>query len=271
MSGSRLAQHRSSSGVPAGTDRALRDGPIVASNMFDLLPLLGLLGLLFVKEAGLPVPVPGDLLVLGAGVAAAGAGPGALPILGAILVAGYLGGSVQFLLVRDALRGPMLRLLARVGIPEERLEALGRRLRTGGARAVAISRATPAVRIGVIAASGLAALPFAVFVRGLVVGNTVFVGGHFGLGYALGAPATELVGRAGGLGLLVVGIAVLAVGGAVGWRIIARRRIAARPALDAAPPASAGLGPPAWADAGCPACLALTLLRAPIEDGAATR
>jgi hypothetical protein len=33
----------------------------------DVAPLLGLAGLLFLKEAGLPLPVPGDLLVLGAG------------------------------------------------------------------------------------------------------------------------------------------------------------------------------------------------------------
>ena len=39
----------------------------------DALGLGGIAGLLFVKEAGVPVPVPGDLVVLTAGVAAAGA------------------------------------------------------------------------------------------------------------------------------------------------------------------------------------------------------
>ena len=33
----------------------------------DVAPLLGLAGLLFLKEAGRPLPVLGDLLVLGAG------------------------------------------------------------------------------------------------------------------------------------------------------------------------------------------------------------
>ena len=37
----------------------------------DALALAGLVALLFIKEAGVPVPVPGDLLVIGAGVAAA--------------------------------------------------------------------------------------------------------------------------------------------------------------------------------------------------------
>ena len=66
----------------------------------DLVPALGLVGLLLVKEAGIPIPVPGDLLVIGAGVAAAGTGIGALILLLAILAAGYVGGTLQFLLVR---------------------------------------------------------------------------------------------------------------------------------------------------------------------------
>ncbi len=32
--------------------------------------LLAIVGLILLKEAGLPVPVPGDLIVIGAGVAA---------------------------------------------------------------------------------------------------------------------------------------------------------------------------------------------------------
>src|SRR5687767_8208847 len=74
----------------------------------ELLPALGLIALLLVKEAGVPVPVPGDLLVLGAGIAAAGPsiaatrGP-AIPapvLLAAILAAGMVGGSLQYIAER---------------------------------------------------------------------------------------------------------------------------------------------------------------------------
>src|SRR5205814_7054617 len=83
----------------------------------DLVPALGLVGLLLVKEAGIPIPVPGDLLVIGAGVAAAGTGIGALILLLAILAAGYVGGTLQFLLVRGAFRGVLLGILRRAGVP----------------------------------------------------------------------------------------------------------------------------------------------------------
>ena len=214
------------------------------------LAILGLAAVLFVKEAGVPIPVPGDLLVLGAGVAAAAAGPGALAVLVAILVAGYVGGTLQFLLVRSTLRRAMVRILVRFGVSQERLDALADLLRRRGATGVAVARATPGVRVGAIAASGLAALPASSFVPGLVAGNTLFVGGHFALGFVVGAPALALVSSAGVVSLVVIGLVALAVIGAVGWALIRRRRRAGEPSSPLT----------AWADAACPACLAIGLL-----------
>lgn len=217
----------------------------------ELGPLLGLVGLLFVKEAGVPIPIPGDLLVIGAGVAAA-ADAGLAPVdLAAILVAGFVGGSLQFLLVRGALRGPLLAVLARVGVPRERLDRLADWLRRRGTRGVAVARATPGVRIGAISASGIAALPFPAFLGGLVAGNTLFVGGHFALGFLVGAPALDLIRGLGGVAAAAVALLGFALIGAVGWAWIRRRRAAASVAT-----ASTG----DWADASCPACLGIGLL-----------
>jgi membrane protein DedA with SNARE-associated domain len=218
----------------------------------ELGALLGLVGLLFVKEAGVPIPIPGDLLVLGAGVAAA-ANAAVAPIdLAAILGAGFLGGSLQFLLVRGALRGPLLAVLARVGVPRDRLDRLADWLRRRGPKGVAIARATPGVRIGAISASGIAALPFPAFLAGLVAGNSLFVGGHFALGFLVGAPALEVIRELGAATAGVIAVAALAVLGAVGWAWIGRRR---RSRADVA-----GSAVGDWADAACPACLGIGLL-----------
>jgi membrane protein DedA with SNARE-associated domain len=234
----------------------------------DLGPLLGLVALLFVKEAGLPIPIPGDLLVLGAGVAAAANGATAPAVLGAILVAGYLGGSLQFALVRGALRQPLLALAARVGVSRERLDRLAEWLRRRGSRGVAVARATPGLRIGAISASGLAALPFPVFLGGLVAGNTVFVGGHFLLGFLIGAPALALVASAGGLALGVVGLIVLSALGAAGWAWLKRRRSTRGPRAGGV--SIAGLpSTGTWTEAACPACLAISLVGGDLGDTAA--
>ena len=226
----------------------------------DPLPVIGLVGLLFVKEAGVPVPIPGDLLVLGAGVAAAGAGIGGPLELAAILVAGFAGGSIQFLLIRGTLRERLLRLLARLGVSRERLDNLADSLRRRGAGGVAIARATPGLRVGAIAASGIAGLRFGVFLPGLVLGNTLFVGGHFALGYVVGPPALSLVAGSGGA-LVLVGLAVaLADLGALAWATLRRR---ARRSAGISSGRGLGIdlaGYGAWAEAACPACLAISLV-----------
>ena len=244
----------------------------------EFLPAIGLITLLLVKEAGVPVPVPGDLLVLGAGIAAAAAsiasgGGAAVPapmLLLAILGAGFVGGSLQFALVRGAFRDPLLGLLTRFGVPRDRLDALASWLQRRGALGVAVARCTPGVRVGATAASGLAAMPFAAFLPGLVAGNTIFVGGHFALGYFAGPAALELIAGAGGIALAAAAFVILAVLGAVGWHAVRHRRdrahsSASAPALSAAG-RNDGLPGDApswatWAEAACPACLAVALVR----------
>jgi len=150
-----------------------------------------------------------------------------------------------FQLMRGVVRAPLLRTLERIGVKRERVEALAAWLRRRGWRGVAVSRMTPGVRVGSIAASGLTDLPLGSFVIGLVVGNTAFVSAHFALGVLLGASAGRFVGAAAASLLPVaLGVVVLAVVGAVAWRLLGRRR---RRAMDAS------IG--AWADAACPACL----------------
>jgi membrane-associated protein len=238
----------------------------------DLVPALGLLGLLLIKEAGVPIPVPGDLLVIGAGVAAAAGGGGvaALLLLAGILLAGYVGGTVQFLLVRGAFRATLLAILRRAGISEARLDGLAAWLRRRGATGVATARATPAVRVGAIAASGLAGFSLRPFLAGLVVGNGLFVTAHFALGLIVGPPAVAAVSASSGPVLGLVALVVLAAVGALGWRWLRGRRArsaggtttadSSRSEAAGEPPALPSLGAGAWADAACPACLAISFV-----------
>jgi membrane protein DedA with SNARE-associated domain len=229
--------------------------------MTDGLAIAGLVGVLFLKEAGLPIPVPGDLLVIGAGIAASGLGAAAPLQLAAILLAGYAGGSVQYWIVRGALRDRFLAALARLGVPPQRLEALAGWLHRRGVRGVAVARATPGLRIGAVAASGIAGLPFrGVFLPGLVLGNGLFVGGHFALGYVAGPPALSFLSTAGSTALAVVAVALLAGLGAVVWRALQRRRAAAVVGAGQVGPPAELPGWGSWAEASCPACLAITLV-----------
>jgi membrane-associated protein len=214
--------------------------------------LLAILGLILVKEAGVPIPVPGDLVVIGAGVAARQGQLDPVVALVAIVVASIVGGVIQYGLLRTVARPALLRILGRV-MPADRLEQQTQRLRRGGTRSVAIARSTPGIRIVAIAASALAAIPGVAFVTGLAIGNALFIAAHFGLGYLVGQPIVAAFGGAlGPIAVVVVGLAVI---GAVGWAIVSRRR--GRAAVGS--PVATALE---WADACCPACLALAVIDA---------
>jgi membrane-associated protein len=214
--------------------------------------LLAIVGLILVKEAGVPIPVPGDLVVIGAGVAARQGQLDPLVALVAIIVASIVGGIVQYGLLRTVARPALLRVLGRV-MPADRLERQTERLRRGGTRSVAIARSTPGLRIVAIAASALAAIPGVAFVTGLAIGNALFIAAHFGLGYLVGEPVVALLGSAlGPIAVLAVAVAVI---GAIGWALVNRRR--GRTANGS--PLATALE---WADACCPACLTLAVVDA---------
>jgi membrane protein DedA with SNARE-associated domain len=215
----------------------------------ELAPILAIAGLILVKEAGVPIPVPGDLVIIGAGVAANQGELDPLVALVAIVLASIAGGVVQYGLLRSVARPALLRLLGRFG-SAERVDRQTDRLRRGGARSVALARSTPGVRIVAIAASALAGIPAVAFVTGLSLGNALFIGAHFGLGFLVGEPIVAAVG--GALGPLAIGAVGLALLGAVGWLVLSRR--SGRRSASVVPMAAS------WADACCPACLTAAVL-----------
>jgi membrane protein DedA with SNARE-associated domain len=217
----------------------------------DPVPLLTIVALILVKEAGVPIPVPGDLVVIGAGVAAGRGDFDPLVALSAIVVASIAGGVVQYGLLRSVARPALLRLLGRFG-SAARVDRQTERLRRGGARAVAVARSTPGVRIVAIAASALAGVPAIAFIGGLAAGNAFFIAAHFGLGYVLGESVLTSIG--GALAPLAIAAIGLMLVGALGWLVLGRLRGRRQGSA-----LSVAL---TWTDACCPACLSAAALEA---------
>ena len=198
---------------------------------------------MLLKEIGLPVPVPSDLLMIGAGVQIASGAYGPIELAVALAVAVLIGGSIQFLLARSAGRAVVYRLAARIGIRSATLDRAVARLTAGGPRAVFVGLNVPAARAAVIPAAGVARMPFGPFVLATLAGSLLFYGWHVALGYVVGPAAGALVERS--LTLAVAGAALLLAIGGLGWYILRRRANAAR----------------SWTEAACPACLAITAMR----------
>ena len=223
--------------------------------------LLAFFVVMLLKEGGVPVPVPSDLIMIGAGVQAASGSFSLLELLIALEVSILVGNSGYFLIVRGAGRRLIYRFGRFVGLTPARLDQAAAMLERRGALAVFIALNLPGVRAVIVTAAALAGMRYGAFLPPAIAGSTIFYGWHIALGYALGPAATALLERANvPLGPLLLGLAVL---GLVGWLVLRRRRLSG-----AVPEGGAPSRLRSWSEAACPACLALAALQPP-ESAAA--
>src|ERR1700746_1223384 len=199
--------------------------------------------LLLPMEAGVPIPVPADLVMFTVGErVAAGKFPLWLAVTGFEIIA-VLGTTALFV----ACRGPAQRIIARfgprLGLTEARLRRAAAFAETRGRPGLALGRGTPGLRTLTVVAAGLSGLSARRALPALIVGSSVFLQLHLVLGLLLGPLADQAFDRAKGPALGAA--AALAVAVVVFWRIRRRRRAAA---------------PAAWMEASCPACIGVSLL-----------
>jgi membrane protein DedA with SNARE-associated domain len=202
---------------------------------------LAALALLLPMEAGVPIPLPADLVMLTVGEqVAAGRFPLWLAVGGFETIA-VLGTTTLFL----ACRGPAYRVIARygprVGLTSARVGRAAAFAGTRGRAGLAVGRATPGLRTLTVIAAGVSGLRGRRALPALILGSSVFLQIHLVLGLLLGPLADRAFNQAKGPALAAV--ALLAAGALVFWR--ARRRNQA----------SAG-----WMEAACPVCLSVRLL-----------
>jgi energy-coupling factor transport system substrate-specific component len=183
--------------------------------------VIGICGLLFIEECGVPLPfAPGDLVLAIAGIAIAGGRVNALVMVAAVLAATTIGAAIGreiFALVGwDRLLKLADRLRART--PLERASGL---LRRSGWRGVFTARLIPGLRIYTTQVAGVARMPRLTFYAGLVPATALYVAAFVGLGVAFGHPILQLIRAAEHQALIV--LLVVLVG--IGLFLLARSRL----------------------------------------------
>jgi membrane protein DedA with SNARE-associated domain len=233
-------------------------------NFLATYGLLAILVVMLLKEIGVPVPVPSDLIMITAGVQAATGSYTLLELVVAIGCATLLGGSIQFLIARSAGREFIYRIGRFVGLTQARLDRAMGLLQRRGALAVFLGLNVPGARAGITPAAGLARLPYPVFAPAMLLGSGIFYGWHVALGYLVGPSATSLLeGLHLPLGPVVAGLAIL---GLLGWLLLRwHRRSETKPDLQ--PEQSTLDRLHSWTEAACPACLAITLVQQNMSKG----
>jgi membrane-associated protein len=160
----------------------------LVQGLHGVIAIVLLCGLLFVEEAGVPLPIaPGELTLLAAGllIAAGGLNPFAfVPLAIAACIAGALVGYSWARIVGE--RG--LRTVAGKFRQSKNLERVSGRVRAGGARSIAISRSIIGLRIYTTLVAGAAGVSLRTFLLGMVPVTAAWVITYVVLGAVVGIP-----------------------------------------------------------------------------------
>jgi len=208
-----------------------------ATELLARFHYLGLFAVILMEEAGVPLPVPGDLFILAMGALAQRGGAAFVPTAAVVTSATLIGAAALYQVSRHAGRPLLLRVARRFGYTaarEARVEAwLARR----GAVAVAVGRLVPGLRIVMTVVAGALRLPAVPFVLGTLVAGLAWATIYFWLGWALAAGVARLgpEGLPGGGWPIAAGLALGAAGAWLAWRRRGRDRAAAEGASAADP------------------------------------
>ncbi len=181
-------------------------------------PVVNIALVLFFEELGVPLPLPGDVMMMLGGIEAARGTTSLVTILLIEEAVTLAGATLLYLGSRRVGRPLVLRYGRYLGVTEERLESAEVRLRAHGRRSVVIGRLVPGARILTVITAGTIQLPPRDFLPALAVGAFIYLSAYTLLGYWVGPaavaaferlaiPVTSLLSLAG---LIVLGMALRA-------------------------------------------------------------
>jgi membrane protein DedA with SNARE-associated domain len=141
---------------------------------------------LALEEGGLPIPVPGDFLMLAFGVRAREGSIVLWQVIAAMEAGTILGSSLLYLLARHNGRALVERFGPLIGIGSAQLNRAERQLQRHGALAVVLGRLLPGLRILTAIACGIFRVPYRVFLPAMAVGSLIYIVAYTMLGYFAG-------------------------------------------------------------------------------------
>src|SRR5579859_1437707 len=163
------------------------------SAFLDRHGLLAAFVFLLIEEAGVPVPVPGDVLMLVLGVHAR---LGTVPLwqaVGATWLGTIIGSTFLYFASRKVGRGLVYRYGRFIRLTPTRLDSTEQWLKEHGSRAVFLGRLVPGLRILTAVACGVFEIPFTVFFPAMSLGALLYILVYTLLGYFLGQPVLDLL------------------------------------------------------------------------------
>lgn len=158
--------------------------------LFDNFSALFLFLLVFLVEAGIPIPIPYDILILGAGLRQVN-----FLLIAVAVVSGNLAGSTVLYLISLKFGHPILHKSVKfLSISEKRAILVEKWFDRWGGFAIVLARLIPGLRFAATVLSGIFSLPyFKVFLPYLFLGSVLWVSLYWILGAVLGEGVQLLI------------------------------------------------------------------------------
>ena len=176
-----------------------------------------------IEEAGVPLPVPGDLIIAYYGWRAAGDPIELAQVIVVCALASTAGTLAPYALANRFGHGIAMRVAGWLDIDEGRVDQLMRRVDRYGFRGVLVGRLIPGLRVAVSLVAGTAHLPVTRFSPAVFAAAAIYWTGWVLLGAIVGPRIEDVVSPAY-LGLVVVLIPVAVVAVFVTRLVWTRRR-----------------------------------------------
>ena len=171
------------------------------------------------EEAGVPLPLPGDLVMIWAGYRVASGQSNVLVVLLVVEVATLIGASGLYWLARRGGRPLLVRYGRFLHLDEARLLRAEGWVGRNATMAVFLGRVVPGFRIVTPLAAGVFRVPYRVFLPPLALGTLVDAGAWLGVGFYFGPGVMALLAAPQLTARLALSAVLLAALALLTWRI----------------------------------------------------
>jgi len=176
-----------------------------------------------IEEAGVPLPVPGDLIIAFYGGRASGDPLEMAQVIVVCALASTAGTLLPYLLARRFGRGAATRLAGWLDVDRKNVDLLMRRVERYGFRAVLVGRLIPGLRVAMSLVAGTSHVAIPKFSPAVFVAACIYWTGWVLLGAIVGPRLEDVVSPAY-LGVVVALIPIMLVAAFVGRVVWTRSR-----------------------------------------------
>ncbi|MBF6591762.1 MAG: DedA family protein [Ktedonobacterales bacterium] len=170
-----------------------------------------LFGLLTLEEGGIPLPVPGDMLVMLAGEQRRQSFLYDVAVVAVASAAVFIGSSVLYYAARRGGRALIAKYGKYAHLNERRLERMEGWFRQHGPLAIVLGRLIPGLRIPTTVMAGLAEVPYRVYAPSAAIAAVIWSAAYFWLGVVIRREMRLFTGLIAGIPDALAGWVLLAL------------------------------------------------------------